>query len=233
MMRPGIECIVKSANEPQLDRVLEAVSNQTLPFARVTHINGVSPEVEAHNKALAMLEYKWSLWVDGDVILNKNAHSVVAGLMGKAKKFTEYGFGLNDTFLQRVVCCCAVRKSRFHQRFPYKDILSNDTECARRMVKAGWLYKKYWRQGIVIGTHFDDPSEFQVFRRFYGRGHKAIKRPRAIKRYNRELKDLFMRTGDQRYKLALKAFNYAIESDNYPTSKDVLFERKVYEQWMN
>lgn len=231
-MKLGIECIVKAINEPQLDRALEAVYNQTLPFAKITLINGVCPEVLAHNLALSVLEHEWSLWVDGDVILYPDAHETVKKCMDRKSSFIEYGFGLYDTFLQRDICCCAVRQSEFHKKFKYKDIIANDTECAKRMKQAGWSYQRFWREGVIIGTHFDDPDDFQVFRRFYGRGFKAIGKGKAVRRYNTELKNLHASSGDKRYKIALKAFNYAIERKHYPTSKNVEFEEGVYEEWM-
>lgn len=228
-LKPGIECVVKSVDEPQLERGLKAVYGQTIPFARVTHINNVSPEVKAHNMALEALVHEWSLWVDGDVILYKNAHELVIEAMKNYGAFTEYGFGLFDSFLQRVICCCPVRNTQFHSEFRYKDVLSNDTECAERMETQGWTYCRLWKKGVVVGTHFDNPSSFQVFRRFYGRGTKAIGKHKPIGRYRRELRQLFNETGDVRYRLALEAFNYALEKNDYPTSKDVDFERKVYE----
>ena len=228
-MKPGIECIVKSFNEPQLDRVLEAVNNQTVPFAKVTHICGVAPEVKAHNTALRALEHDWSLWVDGDVILKKNAHEMAMQYVEKLPDSTEILFGLHDWFLNRTICCCPVRRSEFVMRFEYKDVLANDTECARRMDTSGRKAVKLFRDGIEIGSHFDRPDEFQVFRRFYGRGSKTYKRVAIKEKHKKELLIRYKETGNHLFLLASKALEFGVQKANYRKSKDYMFELSMFE----
>ena len=72
--KDGIECVIKSCDEPQLDRAIDAALSQTIPFERVSNYNNIVPEFKAHNTILEKLQYEWAIWVDGDVILLSLIH---------------------------------------------------------------------------------------------------------------------------------------------------------------
>ncbi len=236
-MKPGIECILKSCGEPQVERALWAINSQNKPFERVTHIQGISPEYLAHNKALEGLEYEWALWVDGDTIIDSDAHKKCLRWMDKLrdKHFNEFGFGLRDVFLREDICCCALRKSDLVQRFPLKNILANDTEVARKRMKpVGWNYSRLSRQGVTIGTHMDQPSDFQVFHRFYSRGVKAgwNHNETNYRRHLIKLQKLLKETRNHQYQIGIDALNLGWDKQDCPSSHDREFERGVYDRYL-
>ena len=64
-----MEALIVSVDEPQLERCLESVRNQTVPFSRIVHINGVVPQHRAIRKGIRKTSDEWVMKIDGDMIL--------------------------------------------------------------------------------------------------------------------------------------------------------------------
>ena len=112
-MKKGIEAVIKSVDEPQLQRCIEAVEDQTIPFDKVYHVNNVSPEYRAHNQALAQLEYEYVMVINGDTILD---HTAVCKFWSLKKQYRRhriwgFGFGLRDEFINDFLVPRATRQS--------------------------------------------------------------------------------------------------------------------------
>jgi hypothetical protein len=233
-MKPGLEAVIISVNEPQLTRCLESVNKQNIPFQKISHYNGIVPEYEAHNIAVKNLEYEWAMFIGGDFILDVNASQLWDRYFQDYKRednISEFNFGLRDPFIQKVICCCTVARSEAFQRYPFENSLANDTINGSKMKRDGWERIKLFRQKVTVGTHFEDPDEFQVFRRFYARGVKAglIKKKEVLNRYCTRFHRLKEKTGDVLYETAIRAMEIGYRKKLYPSSHDIRFERQLFE----
>jgi glycosyltransferase involved in cell wall biosynthesis len=225
-----IDALIISINEPQLDRCIKAVKGQTIPYGKVIHVNGIVPESDAVNHALELVESEWVMKVDGDIILYPNAHKIVMNYMDGNSNVCGYYFGLRDTFLDCDIGFCGVLKTKPYKSVKRKDKMNGDLNVVIELRKQGWLVRKLLKEGIIVGTHFDNPDEFQVFGRFYRSGKRANDNTFEINQLNGLLK----KTGDPLYQLALDAIQYAKEMDRYYIgSRNVDFDKRLYEEFKN
>lgn len=223
-----IDAVVISINEPQLDRTLKAVNEQTIPFKKVIHVNGIVPENEAVNRALEIVDSEWVMKVDGDTILYPNAHEIVKKYMNGNGRVCGYYFGLRDTFMDCDIGFCGVLKTKLYQTIKRKDKMNCDLNVNIELRKQGWIIKKFLQDGIIVGTHFDNPDEFQVFGRFYRSGKRADNNTFEIN----QLTGLLKKTGNPLYQLALNAIQFAKEKNRYYIgSRNVDFDRKLFEEF--
>jgi len=219
-----IGALIISADEPQLERCLEAVKNQTVPFSNITHVNNVSPENMAFNSGLAMVTNEYVMKIDGDMILNKDAVETALKIIPEDNgNAYVHNFILHDSFLKQNLRGCGVMVKSIFGKVPYPNFLRNDIWVGSKLRRMGFVIEKYPE---VIGTHFDNPDEFQVFRRFYAMGVKHDKRYSWV-----YLEKLFEDTKDPLYKLAMDATEFGIKRKFYPTSHDINFDRKMFEEF--
>jgi hypothetical protein len=229
-----IEALVISNQEPQLERCLAAVHNQTVPFSNIVHIDGVAPEYIAHNTGMQMLTAEWAFNVNGDTILVENAVELALKCLEDhskevyADKVYSYNFGLYDTFLRTMIAGCSFFRVPICKPILYEDRLDNDLKTGPILRRKGYIIRhlEFGRRRITVGTHFDNPDEFQVFRRFYAK---------AMKRDSESIKDRLLRL-KERYKLsvydlALQALEFGKEKNSYPTSHDINFDREMFEEF--
>lgn len=225
-----IDAVVVSIGESQLDRCLESVKKQVVPFSNIIHVDGVVPEAEAFKKGIEQVKEKWAMVIGGDFILNDDA--TIEGIK-KIKEYTSikiggFLFGLFDSFIQRIINSCTVYNTEAVRSTTWHDTLRNDRRAIHEMESRGWVFKRFFRgrEIIVIGTHFDDPDEFQIFRRYFVAG---IKRNPSLPL----IQDLYKRTKDKRYKLAIQAINYgwSKSQNSYSTSHNVDYDRRMFEEF--
>lgn len=217
-----IEALVISCQESQLERCLRSVRNQTVPFSNIVHIDNVVPESDAFNKGMKMITGEWTMKVNGDFILYPNAVEMALGYISKDDA-SIYNFGLFDTFLKTPIACCNVQKSELFEKVSYPNMLTNDTWSGRKLLRMGFKLRDLFLEGIVIGTHFEDPDEFQIFRRFYTRGTKTM-----VRVWRNQLTKLYDDTKDPKYELAINALDFGAEKRYYPTSHNIDFDRKMF-----
>ena len=225
-----IDALVISIDEPQLDRCLKAVHGQ--PFLRVIHVNGIIPESEAVNHALKRVSSEWVMKVDGDIILYPNALETVMKYMEKdlSPQVCGYYFGLKDTFMDCDIGFCGVLRTQPYQSVKRKDKMNGDLNVVIELRKQGWFVRKLLKEGIIIGTHFDKPDEFQVFGRFYRSGKRADDNTFEIN----QLTGLLGKTGDPLYQLALDAIQFAKFKERYYIgSRNIDFDKKLFEEFKN
>jgi len=55
----------------------------------------------------------------------------------------------------------------------------------------------------------------------------------VVGRLHKDLNDLFIKTGNPLYQLAIKAMEFAREKGTYPGSHNIDFDRKIYEEFKN
>lgn len=223
-----MDAMIISVDEPQLERCVESVNNQTIPFDRVIHINNVCPEYEAFNRGMDKVASDWVMKVDGDFILYPNAHKVAIDYAQSDTKneYCAYFFGLFDTFLDQNIGYCSVLRSCLYKTCRYLDKLSNDRKAVDVMRSMGWKAER--KNRVILGTHFDDPDEFQVFKRFYT---QKIKYPRDDS-VNEILSRRLEKTGHPLYDLALRAGFFALSEKKYPGSHNVDFDREMFNLFM-
>lgn len=230
-----LAAVIMAVNEPQLERCLLSVHEQDeYCFSEIVYINNVIPEFEAHRRALERVKSDWGIWIGGDFILYPDAIQTVLNYMKSNPpdgRTSQYNFGLFDTFLHRIIGNCSVRYHPAFRLFPEEDILGNDMDVTLRLDNAGWNRFRPIAQGICLGTHFDQPDEFQIFRRFFCRGAKA-KRTRGMKRglYISRLKKRLKIENDPEIQLAIDSFNLGLKH-GYRGSHDINYERQLYLQW--
>ncbi len=230
-----IGAVVMSVGEPQLDRCLASVACQdTSGFSQIIHVDGVSPQAAAYNKALSRVESDWALWLGGDMILYPDALRTIGEYVGfkpPDPHVYQYQFGLMDTFLGKQVCCCALRRTRAFKQADIEDCIGNDVKLAAKLEGMGWSRHKPSREGIDVGTHFDKPDDFQVFRRFMVRGAKASGKPRVERKMKQLLLSRYKETGDKQYQIALDAIGIGLRN-GYNTGHDIRRDREEYRNWL-
>lgn len=219
-----IGALIISADEPQLERCLEAVKNQTIPFSNITHVNNVSPESMAFNGGLAMVTDEYVMKIDGDMILRNDAvETALKYIPEENGNAYVHNFILYDSFLKQNIRGCGVIVKSIFGKVPYPNFLTDDTWVGHKLRRMGFVIERYPE---VIGTHFNSPDEFQVFRRFYVMGVKHDKRYSWV-----YLERLYQETKDPLYDLAMKAVEFGIKKKYYPTSHDLNFDRKMFEEF--
>lgn len=224
-----MEAFIKSVDEPQLERCLEAVKNQTVPFSKIVHINGIVPESVAHNYGINKITDEWFALINGDMILYLDA--VEKGIekinMDKDGKVYAHTFKLYDPFLQSNYGGIGFFRTEIYKSNPIRDRLNNDRNLGKKLGEQGWIVK---RHGRVIGTHFDSPDEYQIFRRFYVIGLKYVNTS-ALKIFN-TIMELLEKTGDSLYLVAMEAMKFSKgKKGTYPGSHNIDFERKMFEEF--
>lgn len=221
-----MEALVISAGEPQLERCLESVKSQTIPFSNIVHIDNVVPEYIAFNSGVRKVTDEWLMKIDGDMILYKNAVEMALQCISQNKDISMFQFHVHDDFLDADMIGCNVCKTQLFKLVRYRNILRNDFSARKRLTKMGF---KRMNPGIVICTHAENPDEFQIFRRFYCYGVKYGKRYQVW----RHITKMFQDTGDQRYGFALKALEFGMEKAYYPGSHNIDFDKKMFDEFKN
>jgi len=232
-----IDAMVISCGEPQLERCLESVRNQTVPFANIIHVDGVVPEATATNMGIEQVTQEWYLRIDGDIILSPNAVEIA---LEQIKKHTEklgmLVFYVYDTFFQRSVTAGAVLTNTEAVRaVGWSNRLHSDNYAKRRMERRGLICGAAVEEGrkVVVGTHFDKPSEFQVFHRMLINAVKWKHSPKVHSLMKGKLAYLRQRTNDPIYDLAWKAYEYGLENPEYIGSQNRDSDRKRYEDFLS
>lgn len=223
-----VDVVVTSMNEPQLDRCLEALRNQTYPFYRIININGVIPFSDAYNRILDSVKTEWYVPTAGDVIYDKNALEQVMWFKDRkpGDKCCSYCMYTWDPFLE-IKCgfMCLQRTSAF---VPHRasNNYNLDRKTMRNIRSQGWFLRKYDR---IVGTHFLDPDEYQVFHRFMilagrdGMGSYNSCKEICTRLYERDHNPL--------HALALDALEFGLQKGNYPDSINDNYNRKMYEEF--
>ena len=224
-MNKSIGALVVSANEPQLPRTLLAVQQQTVPFASITHINNVVPEAVAFNKGMEQATNDWVMKIDGDMILYPEAVATALSFIQSRSRVFMYSYSLYDTFLKAPLYGVGVFSRRIMLANKYQDVLDNDAVTGRFLLNRGYFRVKV-SADIVLGTHFDNPDEFQVFRRFF---IYAIKH--RIQPFKRRLGILYKETGNPLYELAWYAMIFGKMNRSYPTSHNIEFDEMMFNKF--
>lgn len=223
-----IGAFIVSAGEPQVERCIMAVNNQTVPFSRIIHMADIVPEHKAFNNGMRLCDNEWVMKIDGDMVLYENVVETVTEYMQKNNddNVFVYSFGLLDGFLQAPICGCAVFRRSLFVQVPYPNVLSNDSYSGKKIERMGYVRKTPYKDGLNIETHCENPDEFQVFRRCYTHGVKYGKWYML-----RRLHVLYKNTGNELYLTASKALLFGTEKRIYPTSHNIEFDKKMYEEF--
>lgn len=208
----NMDILITSVDQPQLDKCLESVKNQTVPFHKVVHINNVVPEIKAFQEGLKEISSKWFMRIGGDFVLYDNAVEMVSKRIGKYSRLLKLGvgtFALHDLFLDLIICGCSVYNTEAVRSIRLKNNLRSDIWIDQYLRRKGWgTYKWCKTRGVmVVGTHFDNPTDFQIFTRFYAQGVKD-----NIGWISNFTKKLNGSADDSKYLLAIKAIEYGREN---------------------
>jgi len=225
-----IDALITSVDDPQLPRCLDAVMDQTVPFSKVIHLNNVCPTSEATNQGIAQSIGGWIMHIGGDMILNKNALETAISYMDKnsSEKISGYYFGLYDTFLECKIGYISILNGELYRTLIFDDTPTCDSEIVRRIRRNGWKTVK--KLNVLLGTHFDSPDEFQVFKRCYIHGIRYYGQPG--KSLKIKLEELTRKKDDPLYHLGIKAIEYSEIKKYYPGSHNLTFDRKNYEEYL-
>jgi len=222
----NIEALIISAGEPQLERCLKAARNQTAPFSNIVHVDNVVPESSAFNRGMSLGTSEWVMKIDGDMILVDNAVEKILGSMIDESNVFMFSYVLEDTFLRSLIYGCGVFRRKLFTKVPYPNMLTDDAYAAKKIQKMGYERRRPLGDRFPVATHFDDPDDFQVFRRFYSRGVKGGRDYLWVMVHK-----LHAKTGDPRYQLAMDAIDFGWEKKHYPSSHNIIFDRKMFEEF--
>jgi len=162
--------------------------------------------------------------IDGDFILNPNALEIVqVHLKNEEEMKFSHTYMLHDVFLKLNIYGVGVLKTATMRTIRYPNMLSNDVWVGRKLRKFGWYGEKHTE---ILGSHFSEPDEFQVFRRFYSRAVKYKKKYTWT-----HLENLYTATNDPLYKLAMDATLLGSEKRHYPGSHNLAFDKIVWEEY--
>lgn len=219
-----IGALIISVNEPQLERCLESVHNQTVPFSNITHINNIIPESVAFNTGFKAVTDELVMKIDGDFILYNNAVETAISLIPEEDPTVYvYNFRVYDAFFRGAIRGIGVMRYSVCRNSRYPNMLSNDVWFGKKMSRLGFVKKNL---APIIATHFEDADEFQIFRRLYCQGVKY-----GYRYTGKVLNKLRRDTGDHVYDFALKALDFGVKKKHYPTSHNVDFDRKMFEEF--
>ena len=226
-----VDCIVQSFNEPQLDRCLKSIRNQTYPYYRIVNVNGVLGTNNAFRRVLSSVQTEWFSAVGGDCIYYKDALSNLIKFMEAHphEKCCNYCLTCYDPFMEiKTGFLCIARNTAFKEVMGnLSDNLTFDRSIAARLRHNGWFVRKNMR--VIAGTHFEDPDEFQVFHRFFILATKDGLRGYNI---NKEImENLYKRDKKPLQDMAIKALNFGIEKQVYQRSIDNNFNLQMYEEF--
>jgi len=225
-----VEALLLSVDEPQLSRCLESMHNQTVPFTNIVHINNVVPQSEAYNQGIRQLTDRWFVHTAGDVCLSLDAVEQCVKVIedNNDEKVAGHLFSLWDSFLKLDWGGIGVFKTDVYRKFRIRNRLANDRILGKRMDRRGWTFKRH--NGIYLGTHFDSPDEYQVFRRFFVAGLKY--NGKRLSEMNETLENLYHKTNDLLYLTAKRAIEFAAYKHGlYPGSHNIEFEREMWEEF--
>ena len=219
-----IEAMITSVNEPQLDRCLKSVNNQTIPFSNIVHINGVVPIANAFNQGVERVTDEWFMFIGGDFILYPNAVGVAMKYVDRDfhDEICGYCFGIKDTFLECNTGFCSVYRTSTFKSEIFRDTIFEDRQMPWRLRSKGWRFRK---PRDIIATHFDNPNEFQVFSRFYFHGNKFNDDNSYVRK---RMNELLLSTGNPLYRIGINALDFAKMKHIYPGSPNLDFNRKMY-----
>ncbi len=226
-----IDACIRSVGEPQLEKCINSVINQVIPFANIIHVEGIVPEVGAFRALLEQVKSEWMMLIDGDMILYDNATKISQSYIDREEDdhVVEYQFGLYDGFLKRVINSCRVSKTDAIKSVRSKDRLQNDYSIVIQMENNGMKCMRLWKSKppIVIGTHFENPDDFQIFVRYYHAGVLRTSNTMEL------LTILSESTKDPKYDFAVKALSYGLNKryKEYPGSRDVNHDKKEFEKF--
>ncbi len=223
----NIEALITSVDDPQMDKCLEAVRNQTVPFSNIIHLNKVCPQSMAFNNGMRQTTEELIMVIGGDMTLHWDALGRIIKYMEKDvnDKISGYYFGLLDTFLDCKIGYISVLRGSLYRKTLLEDNIITDWQSIRRLRKAGWIDRKLFY--FQVGTHFDQPDDFQVFKRFYIHGVRFRDHRSEIGR----LSELLEKTGNPLYRLGIQAIEYAWIKKSYPGSHNYDFDKKNYEEF--
>lgn len=219
-----MEALVISAGEPQLERCLESVKKQTVPFSNIVHIANVVPQHIAFNIGIKKITDEWVMKVDGDMVLYNNAVETTINYISNDGDASIYAFRIYDDFLGGEMIGCKVYKTEALRLVDHPDSLKNDLWVEKKLRHKGFKMRK---PQIAIATHAENPDEFQIFRRFYCLGVKYGKGCGPWSNISRK----FNNTGDEKYAVAMKALEFGMEKREYPGSHNIEFDRKKYDEF--
>ena len=250
-MRDDIPIIatIMSVGEPQLEHCLISLTLQQRLFDDVIHVRDVSPSSAAYNKILDALKDRgfsggWMVLISGDMVLYPDICRRMFELAKDAPiNVGSYHYGLWDPFLGQNICCLKLQRIEAYGDVYRSDALRDDVENDREVRAHGWkqvlLCEKHPKipgllgDGEIGGTHFQNPDEFQVFRRFRVRGAKDRlhgNRKRALRKL---LKNLHNKHGNPLHQLAIDAFDYGLEHDDLDgQSLNVGNERRIFSDFL-
>ena len=223
-----MEALVLSVNEPQLEGCLESLKNQTIPFTNIIHINGVCPQSEAYNRGIDLIKEDWFALLDGDMTLYPDAVKAAMECINNGRgKIYSYSFRLYDYFLKTPIVGVSFCYSPAYKGKVMDNHLFNDRLLGDKIKGEGW---KRVIEKSLVGTHFDSPTEFQIFSRFYTSGvkYRYLLRP--------ALEDLFDKTGSPMYSLAIKSLDFSGINGgrrSYRSSHNVELDKAIFEKFKN
>jgi hypothetical protein len=183
VLRPyGIECVHISCGEAQLEESLQSIRNQLIPFDRIVELTYPRPLVPVINGAISYSKYQFTFLCAGDYILNNDASYIMHQTLALFKHcwpcMLQIRVPLYDPFVEKIINGVTVYQTHVNELFKHRDVLHDDIDLQRRAKKVGyfqWQVKQ--KEAVVIGTHFKNPDDFQIFKRFFGAGAKtAIKK---------------------------------------------------------
>lgn len=221
-----VEAFLASMNDPQLEQCLESIKNQTVPFSKLTHISRVSPASEAWNRGWQAVTEEWVAILNGDYILHPNALEVTLDYMKTRMDdgVCAYCFGLYDPFIEVVDEMFCICRSSVYKSIKAPNKLSFDRYVGAKVKKLGWRYMK--NLSLIVGTHSENPTEYQIFNRF-SRIHKKY-HMRHIRFMEKRVSDLLEKTGNPLYRVALDSMKCTTE---YLGSYNVEFDNKRFEEF--
>jgi len=222
-----IEAMITSVDEPQLDRCLESVNYQTVPFSNVVHINGVVPIANAFNQGVEKVTDEWFMFIGGDFILYPNAVEITMKYVNRDfhEEICGYCFGIRDTFLECNTGFCSVYRTSAYKPEIFQDTMSDDRDMPWRLRSKGWRFRK---PRDIIATHFDNPSEFQVFSRFYFHANKFNDDNSYVRI---RMNELLVNTGNPLYQIGINALDFAKLRHIYQGSPNLDFNKKMYKEF--
>jgi len=221
----GTEAIVLTVGEPQTEKSIESVLKQSTPFQKMTVIDSVVPAYRAMNMARERATYEKAVLVNADTVLKKFAFAAMIENVKRGfydrNKVLSYKFRKHDAFAKKNQSWIKMFCTDIWKQFEYKDILDYEGEMKEQAAKQEFMELECPFKGDkAIATCFEDPSDFQIFSRYFANGYSGKK-----------VTVLDKATTTDGMKLALDSYSFGKKDASFYTN-DIHLLKKEYIEFL-
>jgi hypothetical protein len=159
-------------NEPNYEKCLEALNNQTIRF-KIDIIKNYHPMSVAFQEMLNRCTTQYYVQVDSDMIVNKDGIEILYNsILQSNEKECMVCYKLHDNHLNKAIDGIKIYKYDIFKNYPYNNVMSCEMEQLNRLEHDGYSYV---RKSDVVGLHCPIWNKETIFERYFNYMEKLKK----------------------------------------------------------